>query len=202
MPAGLPTPVRREWRRVVAELAERDPGSPMPAADVLADYCRTLVRQRELATVLENAEPGTVQWSRLSKTEEQQARRIAKFCSRYFAAAPVDAPAPPDDYDHPFGPADPVQWRAKWKAIRRRQNPHLRYDDGDGDGVIVAIFAGEDKPESLASPECAAMVDRWGPPLWWRGRRLQLLGARDDAKAIEAWAEFERSVDDDDWPEE
>jgi hypothetical protein len=50
------------------------------------------------------------------------------------------------------------------------------------------------KPKSNS----AAMVARWGPPRFWRGRKLELLGARDDAPAVQAWAEFERRRDGDD----
>ncbi|GAB3242728.1 hypothetical protein [Mycolicibacterium hippocampi] len=41
-------------------------------------------------------------------------------------------------------------------------------------------------------PEFAAMERRWGPPLFWRGRRMNLVGARTDEAAVQAWAEFER----------
>jgi hypothetical protein len=49
--------------------------------------------------------------------------------------------------------------------------------------------------EPSMSPKYAAMVARWGPPRFWRGRRLELLGAREDAAAVAAWAEFQRRGD-------
>jgi hypothetical protein len=42
--------------------------------------------------------------------------------------------------------------------------------------------SGKPKP----SPESAAMVTRYGPPRFYRGHRTQLLGARDDAAAVQA----------------
>ena len=35
------------------------------------------------------------------------------------------------------------------------------------------------------------MQERWGPPLFWRGRKLKNAGAREDAAAVAAWAAFE-----------
>jgi hypothetical protein len=48
------------------------------------------------------------------------------------------------------------------------------------------------EPKSL--PHFAAMTARYGPPRVWRGHRLKLVGARDDAAAMRAWAEFQRTL--------
>jgi phage terminase small subunit len=191
MPSGLPTATRREWRRVIAELAERDPGSAMPAADVLADYCRTLVRQREVAVALENALPGTVQWSRLSRTEENQAKRIAKFCSRYFAEAPA-----PEDNGDPGGEYNPFAQPPPWAKPRRGDDEDDDWPEDspvDPDAEIISLNRNLfTTGESLVLPEYAEMMARYGPPRFWHGRKTALLGARDDPGAVDAWAEFER----------
>jgi phage terminase small subunit len=46
-------------------------------------------------------------------------------------------------------------------------------------------------PPPGMSPECAAMYQRWGPPMFRRGRRLKNFGARGDARAVKAWADYE-----------
>lgn len=131
MPTGLPPAVSREWRRVVRELQERDTMT-MPAQDVLEDYCRTLVRLHQLATALDNAVPGTVAWSRLSATEDRLAKRVAEFCSTYFAE-PEEAPPPEGNGDpgsyQPFGPPEtwPIAVRASFGMLNKRDN------DGDDD---------------------------------------------------------------------
>jgi hypothetical protein len=114
MPPGLPTPVRREWRRVVAELVDGE--HPMPAPAVLAGYCRVLVRQHDTAAALENAVIGSTQWRRLISAETEFSKQIATFCAEYFAAKQPAAPAPVDaghqgegSYN-PFGP--PETWPA------------------------------------------------------------------------------------------
>jgi phage terminase small subunit len=107
MPAGLSTAVRREWRRVAADLAEGD-CTVMPAADALASYCRTLVRQHEVAAALETEPAGTTTWRRLITTESDLAKRVAAFCSEYFVepAPAVDGDEVDfDDADNPFATA-------------------------------------------------------------------------------------------------
>jgi hypothetical protein len=48
-------------------------------------------------------------------------------------------------------------------------------------------FTGGER-KSLALPEYAAMAARYGPPRFLRGHRTKLVGARDDAAAVKAWA--------------
>jgi hypothetical protein len=112
MPHGLPTPVRREWRRVVAELVDLE--VPMPPPAVLAGYARTLVRQHEVAAALENEPAGTTTWRRLVSTETELGKRISVFCAEFLTVAAA-APVVVDDYDdgqggayNPFAP--PETW--------------------------------------------------------------------------------------------
>jgi hypothetical protein len=128
MPAGLPTAVRREWRRVVKEL--EDGGSPMPAPAVLADYCRTLVRQHQVAAALENEPAGTTTWRRLITTETELANRITEFCATFFAPAPdVDDDA--DGGHNPFagaaadgGAPSQIKCLSPWmRGSRYAENP-------------------------------------------------------------------------------
>ena len=158
MPPGLPTPVRRQWRRVIAELAELE--LPMPPAAVLADYCRCLVRQHEVAAALEDASIGSTDWRRLITTETELAKRIEAFHATWFVvvAAPVEVDTGYAAAEH--NPFDPDSGPAPW-------------------------------PPPGMSPEYAAMQDRWGPPQFWRGRKLKTMGARDDARAVKAWEEFD-----------
>lgn len=57
------------------------------------------------------------------------------------------------------------------------------------DGGIVV--SGKSRFNRRPSPEYAAMEARWGPPFFWRGYKLKTAGARDDAAAVAAWAEFD-----------
>lgn len=154
-PPGLGTPVRREWRRVIAELVDLE--LPMPPAAVLVGYCRTLVRQREVAAALENEPLGTPAWRRLMVTERELSRQIATFAAEYLTqpAAPVNAGYAAAEHN----PFDPDSGPAPW-------------------------------PPPGMSPEYAAMAARWGEPGFWRGHKLKN-GARDDARAVKAWAEFD-----------
>jgi hypothetical protein len=81
-PPGLPTAVRREWRGVVKELVEKN--LPMPPPAVLADHCRTLVRQHQAGAALEHEPAGSTTWRRLVSAEGELAKRIAAFYAEYF----------------------------------------------------------------------------------------------------------------------
>jgi phage terminase small subunit len=130
MPPGLPTVVRREWRRVVKELVDADLPTPAPA--VLAGHCRALARQREVAAALEDVEIGSTTWRRLITTEGELAKRIAAFCAEFLT--PAAAPAVPavvvDGYGgggqgggryNPFAP--PETWPPDVRAALGMQ-PH------------------------------------------------------------------------------
>ena len=114
MPAGLPAPVKKEWRRVVKELQEL--GAVMPPQDVLEDFCRVVVEQHTVAVALGVAVPGSVQWSRLTAREDRLAKRIAGFIREYYCAPPV-APVSAGSFN-PFASAPD-------SAGRRRKTPSL-----------------------------------------------------------------------------
>lgn len=161
MPPGLSTPTRREWRRVVAELTDLE--LPFPPPEVLAGYCKVLVRQHQVAAALEKEPVGSPAWRRLISAETELSKQIAAFCAEYLApAAPVVVGAGYIVAEH--NPFDPDSGPAPW-------------------------------PPPGMSLESAAMQERWGPPLFWRGRKLKNAGAREDAAAVAAWGEFERRGD-------
>jgi hypothetical protein len=104
MTPGLPTPVRRQWRRAVGELVDRD--LPMPPPAVLAGYARTLTRQSEVAAALESAEIGTTTWRRLVATEGELAKQVAAFWREHLS----EAAAPVFVADVAYDPTNPFAW--------------------------------------------------------------------------------------------
>jgi hypothetical protein len=109
MPPGLPTAVRREWRKVIAELVDGE--HPMPAAAVLASYCRVLIRQHDTAAALENAEIGSTTWRRLISAETEFSKQVAQFCAQYFTEMPT--PAPVVNGNGAYDPTNPFAWAGR-----------------------------------------------------------------------------------------
>jgi phage terminase small subunit len=249
MPPGLPAAVCREWERVIAELVDRE--LPMPPPEVLAGYCRTLVRRREVAAALQDAEIGSTAWRRLVTSEGALAKRVARFCAEYFpggshvaptmpAGLPTaverewarmvaeleveGSPMPPSEvlagycrtlvWQHGIAEAledveiGSTQWRrlitTEDELSERIAEFHATYfpvaaPAGDYTVAEYQPFSGDPRPPGWTlpgtPPEYAAMEQRWGPPRFWRGHKLQTWGARDDARAVKAWAEFDPKYD-------
>jgi hypothetical protein len=108
MPPDLPAAVTREWAAVVEELVDRE--LPMPPPEVLAGFCRTLVRRLEVAAALEDAMIGSTAWRRLISSEAQLAKRVVAFCSKYFPEGSHVAP--------PTMPAGlPTAVRREWGRV-------------------------------------------------------------------------------------
>lgn len=131
MPAGLPAPVKAQWRRVVRELL--DLGAVMPPQDRLEGYCRDHVERHTVAAAKEDAAPGSVQWSRLNAREDQLAKRIARFIREYYCPPPA-APVNPGGVN-PFAGRDASGRRPKTpsltKGLATRPMPEKYWEGGE-----------------------------------------------------------------------